>query len=186
MFQPSPSTVVVIPYRSGPESELGPVVNDAYFGVVPPDRLRIAKDVIYFSGDGRHRSKIGLSRHRCLPVLGSYDAGAQLLSLVHYTLPKGDACYVNSMWELQDDPYSGDVVNSYNDGPPAPGADPMGPFYEMESSSPAAALEPGETLTHVHTTFHLQGGKDALDPIAGKQLGVHLDEIVNAFEQGAP
>ena len=27
------------PYREGPESELGPVVNDAYFGKVPADRL---------------------------------------------------------------------------------------------------------------------------------------------------
>jgi hypothetical protein len=25
--------------------------------------------------------------------------------------------YVNSKWGQQDDPYKGDVVNSYNDGP---------------------------------------------------------------------
>ena len=34
-----PATTVVVPYREGPETELGPVVNDAYFGKVPADRL---------------------------------------------------------------------------------------------------------------------------------------------------
>ncbi len=43
MFKPSPGTTVVVPYREGPESELGPVVNDAYFGKVPADRL-VARD----------------------------------------------------------------------------------------------------------------------------------------------
>ena len=32
IFQPSPRTTVVISCRAGPEAELGPVVNDAYFG----------------------------------------------------------------------------------------------------------------------------------------------------------
>jgi hypothetical protein len=32
---------VVIPYKSGEDQELGPVVNDDYFGKVPPDRLKV-------------------------------------------------------------------------------------------------------------------------------------------------
>ena len=183
MFNPSPSTTVVIPYRHGPESELGPVVNDAYFGVVPAGRLVIGEKVIFFSGDGLYRSKIGLDSRRCLPVLGSYDAGNHVLTLVQYSKPEGEAEYVNSMWKIQDDPYSGDVVNSYNDGPPAPGQAPMGPFYELETSSPAAALAPGETLSHLHTTFHLQGDEESLDPVAHQLLGARLDEIANAFAQ---
>jgi hypothetical protein len=85
------------------------------------------------------------------------------------------------MWEIQEKPFAGDVVNSYNDGPSAPGAKPLGPFYELESSSPAAALAPGETLAHIHTTMHFQGPEKALDQIARKVLGVGLVEIEKAF-----
>jgi len=54
------------------------------------------------------------------------------------------------------------VVNSYNDGPPSPGAKPLGPFYELESSSPALALKPGESATHIHRTIHLQGDENVV------------------------
>ncbi len=179
MFNPSPSTTIVIPFKPGPESELGPAVNDAYFGKVPADRLVVdaAKGVLFFSGDGRYRSKIGIPPPRVKPFAGSYDAANKVLTLVHLTVPEGAVDYVNSMWEIQEKPFAGDVVNSYNDGPASPGAKPLGPFYELETSSPAAALGPGGTLTHVHATLHIQGPEKALDEIARRTLGVSLEEI---------
>jgi hypothetical protein len=82
---------------------------------------------------------------------------------------------------MQERPYGGDVVNAYNDGPPAPGQPPLGPFYEIETSSPAAALAPGETLTHVHRTMHAQGAPDALEQLARHTLGAGLQEITAAL-----
>lgn len=181
MFNPSPSTTIVVPFKKGTEAELGKVVNDAYFGKVPEDRLQIKDDVLFFSGDGNYRSKIGLSPQRCKPILGSYDSANNVLTLAQYTLPEGITDYVNSMWKLQDAPYSGDVVNSYNDGPPEPGAKPLGPFYELETSSPAAALQPGESLTHVHRTIHLVGSEIDLNQISQKTLSVSIEEIKGAF-----
>ncbi len=181
MFNPSPKTTIVIPFRPGPEERLGPIVNDAYFGKVPADRLLIRDDVMFFSGDGQHRSKIGLSPQRAKPVAGSYDAVNNVLTIVQYNKPDDVTDYVNSMWELQDHPYKGDVVNSYNDGPPEPGAKPLGPFYELETSSPGAALDKGRALTHVHRTYHLQGSKEDLDPVAKTLLGVTVGEIESAF-----
>jgi len=181
MFNPSPATTVVLPFVPGPEAELGPIVNDAYFGKVPEDRLVIREDVLFFRCDGEYRSKIGLSATRCRPIMGSWDAENGVLTLVSYTRPEGAMEYVNSMWELQEEPFAGDVVNSYNDGPPAPGEKPMGPFYELESSSPAAALAPGESLSHVHRTIHLKGAREALDAVARKALGVSIDEIEKVF-----
>ena len=64
MFKPAPRTTVVIPFEPGPEAERGPLVNDAYFGKVPPDRLVVSDGVLFFKGDGQHRSKIGLSPQR--------------------------------------------------------------------------------------------------------------------------
>ena len=40
MLRPGPRTTVVVPYLAGPQSTLGPIVNDAYFGAQPPERLR--------------------------------------------------------------------------------------------------------------------------------------------------
>jgi hypothetical protein len=186
MFNPSPATTVVIPIKAGPEKELGPRVNADYFGKVPPDRLVTSEDVIFFSGDGEYRSKIGVGPLRSKPIMGSYDAAGKVLTLVQFTLPAGETNYVNSMWELQDNPYGGDVVNSYNDGPPAPGAKPLGPFYELESSSPAAALEPGRTIEHMHRTMHLSGPEVELDRIARHALGVSLRQISDALPRPKP
>jgi hypothetical protein len=181
MFNPSPTTTIVIPIRPGPEADLGKPVNADYFGAVPPNRLVVREDVIFFSGDGQYRSKIGVGPQRARPILGSYDEASQVLTLVQFTLPQGAADYVNSMWEIQDQPFAGDVVNSYNDGPPAPGSKPLGPFYELETSSPAAGLEHGQSLEHLHRTIHLQGPRAALDLIARTTLGVSLDEIRGAL-----
>ena len=181
MFNPSPATTVVVPFKAGPEDKLGAAVNDAYFGKVPADRLVVKDGVLFFSGDGQYRSKIGLSPLRAKPTLGSYDAVNKVLTIVQYNKPRGTMDYVNSMWELQDQPFKGDVVNSYNDGPPEPGAKPLGPFYELETSSPAAALKPGATISHIHRTFHLQGPEVDLNTIARATLGVTIDEIKSAF-----
>ena len=183
MFNPSPLTTVVIPFKPGPLNTLGPIVNDQYFGEVPWNRLKIDKTTnnIYFKADGQYRSKIGISPTRAKNILGSYDAQRGVLTLVRFSLDENAIDYVNSMWEIQDDPYAGDVANSYNDGPPEPGKPPMGPFYELESSSAAAALQPGETLSHIHQTFHFIGPREALNQIALKTLQVDLDKIASAF-----
>lgn len=177
MFKHSPQTMVIAPYQAGPVDQFGPVVNDAYFGKVPQDRMRIEAGVVLFRGDGQYRSKIGLSPLRSKPVIGSYDAARNVLTIVQFSLPPGARDYVNSMWQMQDNPYAGDVVNSYNDGPPAPGAKPLGPFYELETSSPAALLAPGAALLHTHRTLHFTGPTDQLDAICRKVLGVELAKV---------
>lgn len=181
MFNPSPATTVVVPIKAGPESELGKVVTDDYFGKVPAERLMVKDQVVFFSADGKCRSKIGFNPKRCRGVLGSYDAANKVLTLASYTLPKEPADYVNSEWKIQEKPFAGDAVNSYNDGPTSPGGKPLGPFYELESSSPAAALAPKQSITHTHRTIHLQGSEADLDPIARKVLGVSLQDIVTAL-----
>lgn len=175
MFNASPEATAVIPYRGGPEAELGPVVNDTYFGKVPVDRLVAGEGVLFFRADARYRSKIGISPPRAKRVLGSYDAASCTLTLVTFTLPAGAKDYVNSMWEIQKQPYAGDVVNSYNDD------GKLGNFFELETSSPALALQPGETATHFHRTIHIQGDESAMDAISRAALGASLQSIKGAF-----
>ena len=90
------------------------------------------------------------------------------------------------MWEQQKDPYAGDLINAYNDGSPAPGQPPLGPFYELETSSPGAELKPGDSLTHRQITAHFSGEAAQLDPLSSKTLGVSLQEILGAFAGAKP
>ena len=184
MFHPSPVTTVVMPFRAGAEDQAETIVNDAYFGKVPDDRLAIRprRGLVFFRADGDHRGKIGLDRHRARPVAGSYDAEYGALTIVQFTMPPDAVDYVNSMWRWQEEPYAGDVVNSYNDGPAEPGAEPLGPFYELETSSPALALRPGQAGWHVHRTIHVQGPMGELDRVANVALGASLDEIAGALK----
>lgn len=183
MFNPSPSAAIIAPIKPGPEKELGVKVTSDYFGDIPSDRLVVRDDVVFLRADGQYRSKIGINPKRSKAILGSYDADNQILTIAQFNQPPGVTDYVNSLWKLQDDPYSGDAANAYNDGPPTPGAKPMGPFYELESSSPAAALEPGKSLTHIHRTIHLSGPESALDQIAQATLGVSLKDVKNVFKK---
>jgi hypothetical protein len=181
MFNPSPHTTIVVPLRKGSESELGTKVTSDYFGEVPKERLVIKDDIVYFSGDGKFRSKIGISPKRSKAVLGSYDADNRVLTIVQFSQSQDATDYVNSLWKLQDKPYGGDAANSYNDGPAAPGAKPLGPFYELESSSPAGQLKSGQSLAHLHRTIHLTGDESELDPVARSIFGVTLAEIKSAL-----
>ncbi|SDR65417.1 hypothetical protein SAMN05216503_0020 [Polaribacter sp. KT25b] len=182
MYNHSPNTTIMIPYISGEVSELGIPVNDTYFGKVPADRLVVKDAIIYFSGDGKYRSKIGLSPMRAKDVAGSYDSKNGILTIVKYNKPEKVTDYVNSMWEIQDEPFAGDVINAYNDGEPSPGEKPLGPFYELETSSSAMSLKVGESGTHIQLTCHLEGSEEDLNPIIKKVFGVNSSAIKNAFK----
>ena len=136
---------------------------------MPPERLKVKDSVIYFTCDGRKRSKIGLSPAIAQTVAGSFDSKLNVLTVILFNVDK-NGLYVNSKWELQKQPYKGDAVNSYNDGPLDDGSQ-LGPFYELESSSPAVELKRGELQQYNQTTFHFQGGFSALSKLARKLLG---------------
>ncbi|MBL0743181.1 DUF6786 family protein [Chryseolinea lacunae] len=175
MMTPSPETMVIIPFHPGPDSRAG--ITDDYFGAIPPGRLVVSDSVLYFRCDGKHRSKIGLSPRVAKPMAASYDFRNNVLTLIHFSVT-ADAPYVNSTWKNQEHPYAGDVVNAYNDGPQPDGSQ-LGPFYELESSSVAAELAKGETLTYKQMTCHLQGDYKLMRALARRVLGIDLDNLNN-------
>ena len=180
MFNPSPAVVVVIPVKSGDDTIAGPMVNDNYFGKISEERLKVSGNNIYFKADGKSRGKIGIPPLRATGTMGSYDSSNNILTLLICRLPEGESDYVDSSWQIQENPYSGDALNSYNDGPLEDGSQ-MGPFYELETSSPAADLAPGESLSHTQITLHLTGDIRLLDKVSRKILGVSLEDIKSAF-----
>jgi hypothetical protein len=181
MFNPSEEGVVFIPFKEGSKEDLGIKVTDDYFGKVPPERLIVKDNILFFKTDGKYRSKIGISPRRAKPYCGSYDPKNRVLTLLWYSQPAEPEKYVNSKWGQQDDPLSGDAVNSYNDGPADDGK-VMGPFYEIESSSPAALLNSGEEIMHTQRIFHISGDEKELNEITEKLFNVSLNDIKTAFK----
>ena len=175
MFNAGDKTTIAVPYKQGNEADLGKIVTDDYFGKVPVDRLKIKNGFIFLNADANYRSKIGISPNRALPILASFDGVNEVLTIAQFSLPEYPADYVNSLWEMQENPFDGDVVNAYNDG--LIDGKQMGKFYELESSSPAATLNVGESVHHSHRTIHLKGNIKDLDEITQTLLGIHLSEF---------
>ncbi len=181
MLKHGTGTTVVIPYEKDAADASTLIAKDDYFGKVPADRLIVDQDtgVIYFSADGTYRSKIGINQSRSLGVAGSWDAVNEVLTIVQYNAPEMPMDYVNSSWELQQEPFQGDAINSYNDGPVDGGQ--LGPFYELETSSPALPLAPAESYLHMQRTIHLTGEREQLDLIAVHTLAANLDAMERAL-----
>lgn len=176
MFTPSEGCTIVIPYKN---EATGKVATTDYFGEIAKDRIRYSNGLLFFKADGKSRGKLGIPPARVKDIAGSYDAIGKVLTIVKYDIdPAGK--YLNQEWRTDRAPFSGDAMNAYNDGPLADGTQ-MGPFYEIESVSPAAFLKPGATLTHTHSVYHFTGDKAALSAIAEKALGVSVDEIEKVF-----
>lgn len=184
MFAPSPTALIVVPLKPAADGRPASGVTSNYFGEIPADRLTATPRALVFKADGAARGKIGVAPERSAGVLGSYDPAHHLLTIVQFDQPGDAADYVNSLWEQQAEPFRGTAANAYNDGPPSPGAKPLGPFYELESSSPAAALTPGASISHVHRTLHITGDMAALDTVARHVLGLSISDIETALPGG--
>ncbi|PIF02402.1 MAG: hypothetical protein CR996_00395 [Draconibacterium sp.] len=179
MFNPSDKVTVIVPYQTKAESDY--IVKDDYFGKVPDDRLVLKEGIVYFRGDGKQRGKIGIPPQRALPVIGSYDDVNQVLTVVRRQEVPATEDYVNSAWRLQEFPYKGDAINSYNDGPLEDGTQ-IGPFYELETSSPALALHPGASAKYTQATIHFQGEKEELNSVCQQLFDISLDEVTAVFK----
>jgi hypothetical protein len=173
MMTPTDETDVIIPFK--PFNRKDSLITTNYFGNIARERLLIKDSVLYFVCDGKSRSKIGLSPLIAKSVAASFDFQKNVLTLILFPVDENGS-YVNSKWQLQKNPYKGDVVNSYNDGPLPTGVQ-LGPFYEIESSSSVKELKTGETEEYKQTTCHLQGDYESLKQLAKQILGVDLDEL---------
>ncbi len=183
MYKAGPRTVAAVPLRPVCGGSAVPDgVTDDYFGRVPSDRLRIDPDAVFFRADGGLRSKIGVGPARSLGRAAAYDPDRSALTIVNYDPPAASPPppYVNSLWKDDVPPFAGDAINAYNDGPNESGAS-FGAFFELETSSPALFLSPGDSALHVHATLHATGPAAALDPLSHAALGLSLARFTTAL-----
>lgn len=174
MFKPSDQTAVVVPFKGIADARTH--ITDDYFGEIPAKDLMLKDSLLLFRADGKARGKLGLSPLVAKPGAGSIDLENKTLTVLFYeVVPQGR--YVNSKWELQKEPFKGDAVNAYNDGPLADGKQ-LGPFYEIESSSDARALQPNESLHYRQVTMHFEAAsRNALQAITMQLWNLPLEEV---------
>jgi hypothetical protein len=173
MFRPSDKTVAMVPFHPHPDARKK--ISTDYFGEIPADRLLISDSVLYFTCDGKYRSKLGIAPSVAKPVAASFDFQKNMLTIILFDIQSA-APYVNSKWSMAPPPFSGDAVNVYNDGP-LEGGGQLGPFYELESSSPALELKAGEQAVYRQLTAHFEGEYELLRELSVKLLGVDLNTI---------
>jgi len=172
MFPARASTVVIIPFD---KQGKGIIVESSYFGRVPVRRLLIDDEhgVVLFKADARYRSKIGLSVSRAKDRLAGIDFTNNVLTIVHFDRLAGRDKYLCNLWKNPNGkPYVGDVLNAYNHH-----GENNEAFYELETTSPAAFLKPGESSAHHHRTFHFTGSAETLSQFSEKVLGVSLEHV---------
>ncbi len=174
MFNPSDQTTIIIPFMGDTTSK--PATTD-YFGEIPANRIKYADSILFYKADGKYRGKLGIHPSRAKNIAGSYDAEKKVLTIILFDIDN-QGKYLNQEWNTVKPPFSGDAVNAYNDGPLSSGGQ-LGPFYELESVSPAAFLKPEGALVHHHSVFHFTGSENELNAIAERKLGVSLEKIKN-------
>jgi hypothetical protein len=179
MFNTAPNAVTIVPYNSGEEAKLGKIVTSDYFGEIPADRLKIDGKLIYLKTDGKYRSKLGLNARRTTGYAGNYDPDAGRLTIILYDV-ESEATYLSQEWNPDKEPLKGDAMNAYNDGPLDDGSI-MGPFLELESVSPAAFLQPSQSISHKHTVCHFIGSAAELSPITEKLFNATTEELSRVF-----
>lgn len=85
-------TTLVLPYRKGDRCK---IVND-YFGKIPESRLKVSDKYAIYLTNGKFRSKTGIFPQRAVPIIYSYDAKINILSLIEFTIPENTSECVNS------------------------------------------------------------------------------------------
>lgn len=178
MFPHSDKAVAFVAGRPGERIQ---VIAD-YFGELDERRLRAGNWGVRFAVDGMHRSKIGVPASCTTGWQGAWDPQRGRLTLV-YAKVSPNADYLEARWHSRTGPFGGEAIHQYNDGPAKPGGAPFGPFFELESSSPAARLAPGERCVHRSLTVVLEGPRAALEEVARSHTGCTLAQLESTFER---
>lgn len=171
MYTGTDATTVLIPLSD--TARLDDIFR--YFAPQDQNRLRIKDSVLHFRTDGRQRSKIGVPRELASPVYGSYSPEEQRLTIIRYR-QTNDSLYFNSYATVQDEPFRGEVIPVYNNGPLDDKVTDKASFFEMESAAALRGLAPGASLWHYHEVYHFGGTEEELSVIAKVVLGADLPD----------
>jgi hypothetical protein len=180
-FVEHPRLSVIVPIRPAVGVLPSSPTVDEYFkdfclgGSFPSDRRLSFDDYVLLKADGRVRGKIGVKKEHATGRLGSYNPNDDHLIIVdHDFYPELE--YAAGYWRSYDDPFNGDALSVYIDGPQEAGG-PDGFSYELETMSPALFLPPGESFAYRNRTFHLRASRKAIGMVCKRFLKADIEKM---------
>ncbi|APZ45484.1 hypothetical protein BW723_03855 [Polaribacter reichenbachii] len=171
MFKGSDKSVVILPLTK--DVELDSIYQ--YMGKLDKSRLQIKNKTVLFKADGKYRSKIGIPNKIATPIYGCYIKEKQQLIIVQYHQTTHQL-FSNSKVSIQNNPYLGEVIPIYNNGPMDYAKTNETSFFELESTSPFLELEPYQYSSHYHRVYHFSGDENELNKISEQLLGIALKD----------
>ncbi|WP_298503667.1 DUF6786 family protein [uncultured Maribacter sp.] len=173
-YHPTPKTTVIIPLKGNPKNAT------VYFTEIDSTRIVFKDNFLFYKADANYLNKIGTKPEITLPYFGSYSPELNSLTIVKFSFNAMDKDYVNAHPENIENQYAGDVINVFNDGV-WDNVGPFGPFYELETSSPAKELKVGESISHFQEVYHFNGSEAELTKISEQIFGVKLKSVQDAL-----
>jgi hypothetical protein len=190
IYNSGPHTVVLLPYREGPEAELGPPVSTDYLpsfllhGSLPPGQWTAKNGCVVIRANGKAQSKLEMRRRRALGRLASLDLDTLSIDIVDFPIYPEQPYPASYFLPYDGDPLDGGVLSSYmNEGQPGNAEKPA--IHELEVCSPLAELAPGQQSCHTSRVYQLQGDEAAIDQICRRFFNTRLKEL-REFAGGSP
>ena len=122
-------------------------------------------------------SGIGVSPYRSEGIALSYDSLNNILTVILYIKPSGKRAYLANSWRRSAQPFDGDAISVYNNGPLARTSASAERYYEISTYSPALNLAKGKSQFHLQRTFHFNGSEYDLGLIAYKLAGISIGQL---------
>lgn len=180
-FVEHPRVSVIVPIRPALRVLHSPPTVDEYFkdfclgGSFPSDRRVNFDEYVLLKADGKVRGKVGVKKERATGKLGSYNPNDDHLIIVDHDFYP-DLDYATGYWRCYDDPFNGDALSVYIDGPQRAGGSD-GLSYELETMSPALFLPPGQSFAYRNRTFHLRASRKAIGVVCKRFLKADIEEM---------
>lgn len=186
-------SVVVLPFRGGPDAEWGEPLLTEYLktgtvdfshipaGRRPSDYWAVKPRCALIKASGSAQNKLEMSPQRTLGRMAAVDLTGGTLTAVEFpTYPELDYCA--PFWvPYAGDPFRGSALSVFVLGR----WHGVEPFFELECFSPALFLHPGQEYCHMSRTWHLRGDKAALAAACERSFFADF-RAIEAFDRDAP
>ena len=181
-FNCTEHTVILIPFRKGPVSELGEPVTTEYFRCqltepnMPKNYWRTVDGCVLLKANGKVQTKLEMLKRRAIGRIASVDLAANTMTIVN-TDVYHELDYVASFFlPYKGDDFDGGVLSAFIlKGTIGDPNNP--PLYELETCSPIMVLRPQEKFGHTVCTYTLRGSSDAINEICKRFFNVNVQTL---------
>ncbi|MGL6195974.1 MAG: DUF6786 family protein [Thermoguttaceae bacterium] len=173
MFNASPYSVLLVPFRRGDEDMFGPPINADFFGATSRQRLQILPSVAVLKLEGLLHANLSVSNQRVVSRCAAIDFRSGLFTIISFNLPDVPALckYTdaeNVMTAYKHEPTPSDTETSFSS-----------PYYGFDTCTPAKELRHGESVTHSQLTTHIYADNKTLEYLVQTIFHVDVNKVFN-------